>query len=226
MATQLETIVRDAKVAFLIAKHDGVLEASEIVQIALEVAQKVYALGSLSDDEKDAMILLALKKGLAAAEGLCSLPAFAAIPAGALDALENQMLQAGLTAVKAMRAAAPRLFAPVKDALRSCVPYFSLCASAATSVLPPKDAKMIQDALKCAELVAGKPAEPVAELVAGKPAEPVAEPVAGKPADALTPPTQESVEVAPLVVRPVTPPVVDIPLPNTVHEEPNPVASR
>jgi hypothetical protein len=210
MATQLETIVRDAKVAFLIAKHDGVLEASEIIQIALEVAQKVYALGSLSEEEKDAMVLLALKKGLAAAEGLCSLPAFAAIPAGALDALENQMLHAGLTAVKALRGAAPRLFAPVKDALRACAPYFSLCASAATSVLPPKDAKMVQDALKCAELVAGKPAEPAA----------------GKPVDTLTPPTQESVGAAPLIVRPVTPPVVDIPLPNTVHEEPNPAASQ
>ena len=209
MATQLETIVRDAKVAFLIAKHDGVLEASEIIQIALEVAQKVYALGSLSEEEKDAMVLLALKKGLAAAEGLCSLPAFAAIPAGALDALENQMLQAGLTAVKALRGAAPRFFAPVKDALRACVPYFSLCASAATSALPPKDAKMVQDALKCAELVAGKPAEPVAQ-----------------PVDTLTPPTQESVGAAPLIVRPVTPPVVDIPLPNTVHEEPNPAASQ
>jgi hypothetical protein len=204
MATALETIVRDAKIAFLIAKQDGVLEASEIIHIALEVAQKVRALEALSEEEKDAMVLLALKKGLAAAEGLCNLPAFAAIPAGALDALENQMLQAGLTAVKAMRAAVPRLFGPV---LRRCAPYFSLCSSAASSALPPKDAKMVQEALKCAEAVAGKPAEIVVAPV-------------------VTPPIQESVEAPPLIVRPVTPPVVDIPLPNTVHEEPNPVASQ
>jgi len=207
MATALETIVRDAKIAFIIAKQDGVLEASEIVHIALEVARKVRALESLSEEEKDAMVLLALKKGLAAAEGLRSLPAFAAIPAGALDAIENQMLQAGLAAVKAMRAALPRLFGPL---LARCAPYFSLCSSVASSVLPPKDAKMVEEALKCAETVAGKPVEPVAE----------------KPAEVVTPPTQESVVVAPLVVRPVTPPVVDIPLPNTVHEEPSPAASQ
>jgi hypothetical protein len=210
MATALETIVRDAKIAFLIAKQDGVLEASEIVHIALEVARKVRALESLSEEEKDAMVLLALKKGLAAAEGLRSLPAFAAIPAGALDAIENQMLQAGLAAVKAMRAALPRLFGPL---LARCAPYFSLCSSVASSVLPPKDAKMVEEALKCAETLGAKP-------LTAEPEKPLAE----KPA--LTPPTQESVVVAPLVVRPVTPPVVDIPLPNTVHEEPSPAASQ
>ena len=192
-ATALEQIVRDAKVSFIIAKHDGVLEASEVVQIAVEVALKVHALGSLSEDEKGAMVLLALKKGLAAAGGMCDLPAFAALPAAAAELLENELLKAGAAAVKAMRAAVPRLFAPVKSFLHACLPFLSKAAAAAAPVLPPKDAKLVKEALDLAS--------------------------------ATVAPTQESAEAPALSVRPATPLAADIPLPNTVHEEPSPAAS-
>lgn len=194
MSTALEQIVRDAKVSFIIAKHDGVLEASEVVQIALEVALKIHALGSLSEDEKDAMVVLALKKGLAAAGGMRDLPAFAALPAEAAEFVENELLKAGAAAVKAMRGAAPRLFAPVKNFLQSCLPYFSKAAAVASPVLPPKDAKLVKEALELLEVV--------------------------------TPPIQAPAEAPVLSVRPATPPEVDIPLPNAVHEEPSPAASQ
>jgi hypothetical protein len=135
----IETIIRDAKVEFLIAKHDGVLEASEVVHIALSVAKKVFALANLSEDEKDALVLLCLKKGLAAADGMAGLPAFAALPPGAVAAVEEQFLKAGVSAVRAMRAAFP-----VKKALLCCLPY----CSAAMTVLDPKDAAIVQDALQ------------------------------------------------------------------------------
>jgi hypothetical protein len=216
MASVLDTIIRDAKVDFLIAKHDGVLEASEIVHIALSVAQKVHALGSISDEEKDAMIVLSLKKGLAAAGGM---PFVGDLPPAMVEGLENQLFQAGLAAVKAMRGVAPRLFAPAKNALLACLPYCSQLAGVASSVLAPKDAAMIQEALKCAELVAGKKEGVVAVA-------PVAPAVPAPAAEAVVSASQESVVTAVLNDRPAESVEVDIPLPNTVHEGPNPAASQ
>jgi hypothetical protein len=213
MASVLDTIIRDAKVDFLIAKHDGVLEASEIVHIALSVAQKVHALGSISDEEKDAMILLSLKKGLAAAGGM---PLVGDLPPAMVEGLENQLFQAGLAAVKAMRGVAPRLFAPAKNALLGCLPYCSQLAGVTSSVLAPKDAAMIQEALKCAELVAGKKEEVT----------PVAPVVPAPAAEAVVSASQESAVTAVLNDRPAESVEVNIPLPNTVHEEPNPAASQ
>jgi hypothetical protein len=213
MASVLDTIIRDAKVDFLIAKHDGVLEASEIVHIALSVAQKVHALSSISDEEKDAMIVLSLKKGLAAAGGM---PFVSDLPPAMVEGLENQLFQAGLAAVKAMRGVAPRLFAPAKNALLACLPYCSQLAGVASSVLAPKDAAMIQEALKCAELVAGKKEEVT----------PVAPVVPAPAAEAVVSASQESAATAVLNDRPAESVEVNIPLPNTVHEEPNPAASQ
>jgi len=135
----IETIIRDAKVDFVIAKHDGVLEASEVVHIALVVAKKVFALANLSEDEKDALVLLCLKKGLAAADGMAGLPALAALPPATVAAVEEQFLKAGVSAARAMRAAFP-----VKKALLACLPY----CSAVAAVLDPKDAAVVKEALQ------------------------------------------------------------------------------
>ena len=137
----IETIVRDAKVDFIIAKHDGVLEAVEIVHIALKTAKKVFALANLSEDEKDALVVLCLKKGLAAAGNLSGLPAFDSLPASALRAVEDQLLKAAVGAAQAMRKAVPALFAPV---LRSCLPY----CSAVASVLDEKEAAIVREAVQ------------------------------------------------------------------------------
>ena len=167
----IETIIRDAKVDFLIAKHDGVLEATEVVRIALTVAKKVFALANLSEDEKDAIVLLCLKKGLAAADGMADLPALAALPPAALAAVEEQFLKAGVGAARAMRAAVPALFAPVKKALLGCFPYCSVVMT----VLDPKDAAVVQEALQLltpvetiqavvVQTAEARPAAPVADI--------------------------------------------------------------
>jgi hypothetical protein len=164
----LETIIRDAKVEFLIAKHDGVLEASEVIHIGLNVAKKVFALANLSEEEKDAMVILCLKKGLAAAGGLSGLPGLAALPPAALDAVEEQLLKAGVGAAHAMRKAAPALFAPVKKALLGCLPYCSLVAS----VMDPKDAAVLHEAVQVLTPVQAIQEEP-AQTDAPRPAAPV-----------------------------------------------------
>ena len=137
----LEKIIRDAKIEFMIAKQDGVLEISEVIQIALNVSKKVYSLSSLSDDEKTALVLLSLKKGLAAAGGL---PMFENIPAETKEAVEEQLLKAGLGVVDLMRKNAPLLFAPVKKALLVCFP----ACSHVLDILDSKDTAVLQDALR------------------------------------------------------------------------------
>jgi hypothetical protein len=206
MASPLELIVREAKVEFAIAKHDGVLEVSEIISIALLVAKKVYALTGLSETEKNAMVVLALKKGLAVAGGLDGLPAFSAIPASAREAVEDQLLKAGLSAVQAMRAAAPALFAPLKKAVRSCLPYCSAIQSAAAAI-DPKAAALIQEALK----LVGNTEESSQESVVVTVVEPAKESPKEEVKESPKEPAKE-------------PQVENTPLPNTPEVVPNHVA--
>ena len=181
----IEAIIRDAKVDFVIAKHDGVLEDAEVVQIALKIARKVFALANLSEEEKDALVLLCLKKGLAAADGMAGLPALAALPPGALAAVEEQFLKAGVSAARAMRAAVPALFAPVKKVLLGCLPY----CSAVAAVLDPKDAAVVHEALQLltpvettqavvAQSAEARPAAPVEDIPLPNTADEVPNPVA------------------------------------------------
>jgi hypothetical protein len=157
----VEDIVRGANLSFSIAKDDGTLEVSEVIRISLDVAKKVYSLQHLSEKEQEALVRFCLKKGLAAAGGLNGLPAFAAVQGPALEALEGQVLHAGLTTVKMMRKNIPALFAPAKKLLARCLPACSLVASA-VKVLDPKDSAIVEEALQFVSESASATQEPVA----------------------------------------------------------------
>ena len=60
----LEALIKETKASFMIAKSDGVLDASEVIQIAVEVSQKVQKVAGLSGSEKIAMLLMSLRQGL------------------------------------------------------------------------------------------------------------------------------------------------------------------
>jgi hypothetical protein len=161
--TGLQGIINETKAAFVIAKFDGKLEASEVVQIATEVAMKVHALSVGSLDEKKALVALALKKGLAAADGLHGLADLAASGPAGVAAAEKQVLDAALAAVNALLGAAPHLFAPaqtllssLKRSLSRCLPFCSQVAALA-EVVDPKDSALIAEALKAVEKEAPVP---------------------------------------------------------------------
>ena len=185
----VEDIVRGANLSFSIAKDDGTLEVSEVIRISLDVAKKVYSLQQLSEKEQEALVTFCLKKGLAAAGGLSGLPAFAAVQGPALEALEGQVLHAGLTAVKMMRKNIPALFAPAKKLLARCLPVCSLVASA-VKVLDPKDSAIVEEALRFVSEAASANQESVA-------------PTSGNPPVAATsdtpPPNTSEMEPTPLV---------------------------
>jgi hypothetical protein len=229
--TIIQQIVADAKVAFIAAKSDGKLEAEEVVQIALSVGKKVYAIAGASLQEKEALVLLCLKKGLAAAGGLQGLADLVGSGPEGLAAAEKQVLGAALKSVNILREHVPKMFGVSPAALLSC------CSAVASvgSALLPKDAALIMEALQCVEAFAGK-ADVSGNAVVAAPAAPVA-PAPVAPVAAVAAPvapevvetTQESVAATVAVSAPApvpaAPSVADAPPQNISDAAPNPVAS-
>jgi hypothetical protein len=152
---ELERIVKEARHAFIIAKSDGVLDAGEVVQIALVVAKGVQKIGSLSGAEKRAVVMLALKKGLEAAGGL---PAIAGASPETMRAVEEQLFAAAGAAIDAAVAIAQGKLDLRKPAAWKavCLPLCSAAAAAAAAAVP-KDQPILQQALAFAA-GAGAPA--------------------------------------------------------------------
>ncbi len=237
--TIIQQIVADAKVAFIAAKSDGKLEAEEVVQIALSVGKKVYAIAGASLQEKEALVLLCLKKGLAAAGGLQGLADLVGSGPEGLAAAEKQVLGAALKSVNILREHVPKMFGVSPAALLSC------CSAVASvgSALLPKDAALIMEALQCVEAFAGKAdvsgnavvavAAAVAPVAVAAPAAPVA-PVAAVAIPEVAETTQESVAATVAVSAPAAPAAApaaaapsaqDAPPQNISDAAPNPVAS-
>ncbi len=188
----LEEIVKDARHQFILAKADGKLEAGEVVQIAVSVAQRVQKLGGLSGTEKKAVVLLSLKRGLEAAGG---------VPGVAEEMraeVEKQLLASASAAIDVAVAVAQGKIDLRKPAAWKavCLPLCSAAAQLAAAHVP-KDVPVLKEAL---EFVSEKaksssqesPAEVrPAETVA---AETVADTAPAKPDDKVPSPEEAAVE--------------------------------
>jgi len=124
MPTILGLIVSDIEKAYVEAKAQGMLEA-DILQISAAAAQKIHALDCLSDSEKKAFVVFALKKGGVAASGKSDPDA---------------------KVVRYLDAIQPRL---------SCVKQFLLkylpCCSQVVAALDPKDVQLVAEAMAFVE---------------------------------------------------------------------------
>ena len=210
----LDEIVKYAQGAFIHAKSDGVLEAGEIVQIAVGVAGKLHVLGQLRGSEKKAVVMYCLKKGLDAAGGVGQLPGMKEAALEVRKALEDQLLAAAGAAIDMAVAVASGEIDLKRDLLKpkTCLP---LCLSAASAVqaLLPKEAGIVKNALAWAEQH-GKAYAAAQGLLPAAPAE---TPVA----------IQESAAAAiPVATPPPSPdPVKDIPPAIESQTVPSPAAS-
>ena len=144
----LETLVRETRFAFMTAKEDGKLEVSEVIQIAVDLVQKIRKVPGLSLDDEKALLLHAIKKGLDSAGGVADLPLFKAASKETLVAFEEQLLAAAATAVDMVLSAASgkldiRTLASAST-WKACLPF---CFSAASALLP-KDLAVLADATK------------------------------------------------------------------------------
>lgn len=143
----LETIVKETKADFIIAVGDGVLDASEVIQIAVGVSQKVQAM-ALSGAEKKATLLLILKKGLDASAALDSLPGLKGASPETKQAFEDQLINAASGAIDVLVAASTgKLNLRKPSTWMACLPS---CLKAAEAILPPKDAALLEEASKYA----------------------------------------------------------------------------
>lgn len=171
----LHLLINETKAAFVVAKFDGKLEVSEVIQIATDCAQKVYALSTCSQDEKKALVIYALKKGLEAAGGLSGLSDFVSTNPAAIIEAERQILDGALVAVNALMVAAPQLFSVVqkagsslKQSLSVCLPF---CSQAVLeNVLDPKDSALVAEALALLKPLNSVVASPVPVPVPASPA--------------------------------------------------------
>lgn len=151
--SQLEDLIKETRAAFIIAKSDGVLDSSEVIEIAVELAQKVNKLANLSGTEKKSLLLHTLKKGLDDSGGLESLPAFASASAEMKQVFQEQLLGAASSTVDLVLIAASG-----KLDLRKPTSWLPSCFNVVKALLP-KDQKLINDAVKYSDKFINKDAE-------------------------------------------------------------------
>jgi hypothetical protein len=145
----LEDLIKETKVSFMIAKSDGVLDASEVIQIAVEVSQKVQKIAGLSGSEKKAMLLMALRKGLETSGGVSSLPGFKDASAETKQAFEDQLINAASVSIDmVLSAASGKLDLRKPSSWMQCLP---VCMGLAKTAMSPKDAVVLEEAKKAAE---------------------------------------------------------------------------
>lgn len=157
MSSPIELLVKETKAAFIIAKSDGVLDASEVIQIAVALSQKVQKLANLSGNEKKSLLLLTLKKGLDTSGGVGSLPGFADASAEVKAAFENNLLNAASAAIDAIiLAASGKLDLKKPSNWLVCLPA---CLSA-VNVMLPKDQVQLKEAVEFAEKLLNKETSP------------------------------------------------------------------
>lgn len=150
----LEAIIKETKALFIIAVEDGVLDANEVMKIAVQVSQKLQALPALSGSDKKATLLYVLKKALDISCALDSLPGLKGASQEIKQSFENQLLNAASATIDIFVAASQgKLNLKNPSTFLTCLPF---CLKAVEAVLDPKDAAVLQEALKFVKNVVPK----------------------------------------------------------------------
>ena len=150
----LEAIVKETKALFIIAVEDGTLDSTEVMKIAVQVSQKLQGLPALSGSDKKATLLYVLKKALDVSCALDSLPGLKGASEEIKKSFENQLLNAASATIDIFVAASQgKLNLKNPSTFLSCLPF---CLKAVEAVLEPKDAAVLQEALKFVKKVVPK----------------------------------------------------------------------
>ena len=155
MSTPIELLVKETKAAFIIAKSDGTLDFSEVLQIAVALSQKIQKIVALSGSEKKSLLLLTIKNGFVSSGGLDSLPGFKDASPEVKQAYEDQLLTATSTAIDALIAAVSgKLDFRKPSSWKACLP---LCMSSLQAVLSEKDQSLLKEAGAFTEKLLAEP---------------------------------------------------------------------
>ena len=129
----LETLIRETRSDFIIAKSDGTLNAGEMIHIAMRLAVKLQQIRALSGPEKKALLMSTLRKGLQDAGGIPG------VPEAAKDAVIDQVLMAASVSIDmAVSVAAGELDLRKPSSWARCIP---VCVG---YVLNGRDAAVLQ----------------------------------------------------------------------------------
>lgn len=139
--SNLETLIKETKAAFIIAVGDGVLDASEVIQIAINLSLKIQTIAGLSGSTKKDTLLFIIKKALDASKGIDSLPGLAGASQETKQAFEDQLLNAVSGAIEVFISASQGKL--TLKTWSACVP--SCLAMVAMS---PKDSAILEEVSK------------------------------------------------------------------------------
>jgi len=141
--SSLETLIKETKAAFIIAVGDGVLDASEVIQIAVDLSRKIQTIAGLSGSKKKETLLFIIKKALDASNGINSLPGLVNASQETKQAFEDQLLNAVSGAIEVFISASQGKLT-LKKAW-SCL--------AMVTVMSPKDSAILEEVSKFATKV-------------------------------------------------------------------------
>ena len=141
--SNLETLIKETKAAFIIAVGDGVLDASEVIQIAVDLSRKLQNVAGLSGSTKKDTLLFIIKKALDASNGINSLPGLAGASQETKQAFEDQLLNAVSGAIEVFIATSQGKLT-LKKAWSACVPS----CLAMVAVVSPKDSAILEEVSK------------------------------------------------------------------------------
>ena len=129
----LETLIRETRSDFIIAKSDGTLDAGEMIHIAMRLAVKLQQIRALSGAEKKALLMSTLRKGLQDAGGIQG------VSEEAKNAVIDQVLMAASVSIDmAVSVAAGELDLRKPSSWARCIP---VCVG---YVLNGRDAAVLQ----------------------------------------------------------------------------------
>ena len=140
--SNLETLIKETKAAFIIAVGDGVLDASEVIQIAINLSLKIQTIAGLSGSTKKDTLLFIIKKALDASKGIDSLPGLAGASQETKQAFEDQLLNAVSGAIEVFISASQGKL--TLKTWSACVPS----CLAMVAVMSPKDSAILEEVSK------------------------------------------------------------------------------
>jgi hypothetical protein len=152
--SDLDNLVKETRAALIIAKSDGVLDSGEIIQIAVNLVQKLQKLTNLSGQEKKSILLHTLKKGLDESGGLDSLIAFTNVSPEMKALFEQQLLSLASSAVDQILSASSGKL----DLRKPSINCFLGCLNKVKELLP-KDQKLVNDAINFSKSILNKNTE-------------------------------------------------------------------
>jgi len=151
----LQSILDSTVQSFKEVKKSGDVSQVEVLKIATNLLKSLYAMDTLTTDEKKAFVFMSLRRGL---DEVGRLQELSHVDPGIVSEVEKQILHIVVNAVFCLGDAFPQVFAEMKSIVSSVrrflSKYIPACSEAAAvaSALDAKDGALIVEAVALLKL--------------------------------------------------------------------------